>query len=73
MRCSGLSQALVTVPGRLNTVFLQTEGEVLFLHNSFSDVLADCSTYEQRVLLDIVTAAKKALRSNRAFLITRRR
>ena len=49
------------------------DNTVVIIHNNFSDLLADCSTYEQRVLLDIITAAKKTLRSNRSSLTARHR
>lgn len=49
------------------------DNTVLVIHSSFSEVLADCSTYEQRVLLDLITAAKKTLRTNRSSFLTRHR
>ena len=37
---------------------------VIIIHNSFSELLSDCTQYEERVLLDTVIAVKETLRSN---------
>lgn len=34
-------------------------------NHTFTGILQDCSVYEQHILLDIATAAKKALRDHR--------
>nr|MBQ4457373.1 helix-turn-helix transcriptional regulator [Clostridia bacterium] len=41
---------------------------VIIIHNSFSELLSDCTQYEERVLLDTVIAVKETLRSNRNYL-----
>ncbi len=41
---------------------------VIIIHNSFSELLSDCTQYEERVLLDTAIAVKEALRANRSFL-----
>jgi len=40
------------------------ENTAVITQCSFSNLLADCSSYEQKVLLDIITAAKETLRNN---------
>ncbi len=35
--------------------------------NGFSSVLADCDSYEQRVLIDLIISAKEILRSNKDY------
>lgn len=48
------------------------ENTVKASNHSFANILADCSEYERRVLLDIITAAKTTLRENRAYIRIRR-
>lgn len=39
------------------------DNTVIIIHSSFSDLLSDCSSYEQRVLLEVTTAVKNTLRN----------
>ena len=41
------------------------ENTVIVTGHNFSDLLADCSDYEQKVLLEILEAAKQAMRANK--------
>ena len=43
------------------------ENTVLITNSSFSNLLSDCSDYEQKVMLDIAIAVKQALRDNKQF------
>ena len=42
------------------------ENTVVIVHSSFSELLSDCSSYEQQVLLEISAAAKDTLRSHKS-------
>ena len=41
--------------------------------HEFSRLLSDCTDYERKVIIDVVSATKDALRSNRAFIGKRSR
>lgn len=41
---------------------------LIVIHSSFSELLSDCTPYEQRVLLDTAMAVKETLRSNKNYL-----
>ena len=47
------------------------DNTVIIIHNSFSELLSDCTKYEERVLLDTAIAVKEALRTNRNYLYRR--
>ena len=49
------------------------ENTIIMISNDLTDVIEDCSEYEQRVLLEIIVAAKKSLRTNRSFFSRKRR
>lgn len=41
------------------------ENTVAVSNHEFAALLADCSTYEKRILLDLLNSAKRSLRDNR--------
>lgn len=49
------------------------ENTIEVFNHEFSLLISDCSEYEKRVLLSIVTSAKEALRNNFHLLSKRRR
>lgn len=44
------------------------ENTIICTDSGFANVIADCSVYEQRILLELVIAAKDSLRTNRGYL-----
>ena len=44
------------------------ENTLIVIHSSFSELLSDCTPYEQRVLLDTAIAMKETLRINKNYL-----
>lgn len=41
------------------------ENTITVSNHEFAALIADCTTYEKRVLLDLIASAKKTLRENR--------
>lgn len=41
------------------------ENTIAVSNHEFAAIIADCNTYEMRILLDLITSAKKTLRENR--------
>lgn len=49
------------------------ENTAVITSSSFSELISDCTDYEQKVMLDIATAVKQALRENKVFSYKRRK
>ncbi len=43
------------------------ENTVVITNGRFTELLSDCTAYEQRVLLEIAASAKASLRSNKSY------
>jgi transcriptional regulator with XRE-family HTH domain len=48
------------------------ENTIKVFNHEFATLLSDCSDYEKRIFLDVITATKKSLRENRHHIRTRR-
>ena len=57
----------------LTVLTVTLENTVKTSNHEFATILFDCSDYEKRVLLDIVTAAKASLRENASRFVFPRR
>ena len=49
------------------------ENTIAVSNHEFEFLLSDCSSYEMRLLLDIVRAAKKSMRDNQRLIVNRYR
>ena len=49
------------------------ENTVKVSNHEFASILMDCNDYEKKVLFDVATATKQALRDNRTFFKTHRK
>ena len=41
-------------------------------NNTLTELMSDCSTYEERVLIEVLISTKQSLRDNRSFINRRR-
>lgn len=63
-------ETLVRIANTLNVsiddlLYDSLSNTVKVSNHKFADILSDCSDYEIRVLLDIITTAKKSMRENK--------
>ena len=49
------------------------ENTIIVSNHEFAAVIADCSEYEKRILMDVTASVKKALRENSHYIISRHR
>ena len=49
------------------------ENTIVVSNHDFASLLADCTSYESRVLLDVIRATKQSLRENHRMIVGRRK